>query len=108
MDLEPILYVLAAVPVVHRFLASQARLSVAAEHAIKQNSELMARQTVILESVVSILNTLGDRVADLEEEGDEVTIQGFRAEDEEGDEEGEDDEEPQPVNRSRAGFRRRT
>lgn len=99
MSAELIAYLVTFIPAVLKFLQSQTRIATAAEHAIKQNSELLGRQTVILESVVSILNNLQERVTDLEgEEGAEVVVVGFRPEDEE-EEEGEVEEEP--VNRER-------
>jgi hypothetical protein len=103
MSLETIAYFLAAIPVLHRFLKTQSEMATAAKHAIEQNTDLLTRQTTILESVVTILNNLTERVDQLEGEEEDIEAIGFQfgsgVADEDEDEEEEDEISNQDVPR---------
>lgn len=97
MSLEAIIYLLTAIPVVHKWLKTQAMQAETAAHAIAQNTEILGRQTAILEALAPLVHDLSERVAALEladEEGEEELEPaiGFRVED------GEDEDEEEPAN----------
>lgn len=102
MSLEAIAYLLAAIPVVHRWLKTQAMQAETAAHAIAQNTEILGRQTAILEALAPLVHDLSDRVAALEGEEEELEPAiGFRVEEDEedGDEEGEEPANVRPRKR---------
>jgi hypothetical protein len=104
---EALLYVLAATPAVHRYLKTQSDIAVTAKHAIEQNTDLLTRQTTILESVVVIMNNLSERVNELEAEEELEDGIGFRLHpDDEEDEDEDTEEEPVNVIPTQRGSRR--
>lgn len=102
MSSELIAYLATFIPVAVKFLRSQTRIAEAAEHAIRQNTDLLARQTTTLEAVVAILNNLQERVDALETGEDDTVVVGFRPDDDAQEEEtGEPGEGPLNVKPSR-------
>lgn len=67
MSLEALAYALAAIPVVHKFLKNQSELAQVARHAVSQNTELMQRQTAILETLAPLVADMNSRLSSLEE-----------------------------------------
>lgn len=100
MSLEAIAYLLAAIPVVHRWLKTQAMQAETAAHAIAQNTEILGRQTAILEALAPLVHDLSDRVAALEGEEEEELEPAIGFTVERG-EDGEEEEGEEPANTKR-------
>lgn|SRR5512134_1042330 len=115
IDGEFIAIVAGLTPVVIKFLRSQSRLTTVAEHAIKQNADIMATQARTTSALTGLVQDLSERIGALEalhEEEGETVVQGFRtgddAEDDQADDEQEEDDDPGaiPLNVRKAAVRK--